>query len=198
MSTFAIVFFIILIATFFYVVSIYNKLVELKNRYKNGFTQIEIQLKRRYDLIPNLVETANAYIAHDEGTLEAIISARNSASNLLKNAAKNLNNPELMQQLSQAENMLNNALGKLNVVVEAYPDLQANDTIKQLTDELISTENRASFERQGFNDFVTEYNTYRQSFPPIFFANWFGHSSDGQLLTFKYSATIQPIPSVSF
>lgn len=198
MSTTTIVFLVILIITFFYVVSIYNKLVELKNRYKNGFAQIEVQLKRRYDLIPNLVETAKAYLTHEKETLEAIINARNGASDVLKNAAKDLNNPELMQQLSQAENMLSNALGKLNVVVEAYPDLKANDTMGQLMEELTSTENRVSFARQGFNDFVTEYNTYRQSFPPIFFANWFGHATDGQLLTFKDSAAIQSVPSVSF
>ena len=198
MSTSTIAFLIILIVIFFYVVSIYNKLVELKNHYKNGFAQIEVQLKRRYDLIPNLVETAKAYLAHEKGTLEAIINARNGASNVLKNAAGNLNSPELMQQLSQAENMLSNALGKLNVVVEAYPDLKANGTMHQLMEELTSTENKVSFARQGFNDFVTEYNVYRQSFPPIFFAHWFGHSTDAQLLTFEDSSTIQSAPSVAF
>lgn len=198
MSTSNIIFLIILIVIFFYVVSIYNKLVELKNHYKNGFTQIEIQLKRRYDLIPNLVETAKAYLAHEKGTLEAIIHARNGASDVLKHTSENLNSSELMQQLSQAESMLSNALAKLNVVVEAYPDLKANDTMIQLMEELTSTENRVSFARQGFNDFVTEYNVYRQSFPPIFFASWFGHSTDAQLLTFEDSATIQSAPSVSF
>lgn len=198
MSTSMIAFLIMLIVTFFYIVSIYNKLVELKNRYQNGFAQIEVQLKRRYDLIPNLVETAKAYLVHEKETLEAIINARNGASDVLKNAARNLNNPKLMQHLSQAEDMLSNALGKLNIVIEAYPDLKANGTMRQLMEELTSTENRVSFARQSFNDFVTEYNVYRQSFPPIFFANWFGHATNGQLLTFEDTAAIQSVPSVSF
>lgn len=198
MSTSTIVFLVILVITFFYAISIYNKLVELKNRYLNGFAQIEVQLKRRYDLIPNLVETAKAYLAHEKGTLEAVIHARNGASDILKNAAQNLNNPELMQQLSKAEGMLSGALGKLNVVVEAYPDLKANETMNQLMEELTSTENKVSFARQGYNDFVTAYNSYRQSFPPVFFANLFGHPTDAQLLEFEDSAVIQTAPKVSF
>lgn len=189
---------VIIAALLFYGVSIYNSLVRLKNRYQNAFAQIEVQLKRRYDLIPNLVETAKGYIQHERETLEAVIQARNTAMAGLQHAAQNPGNPAAMQELAGAEGLLGSALGRLNVVMEAYPDLKANQNMMQLSEELTSTENKVAFARQAFNDSVTEYNSYRQSFPPVIFANAFGHSSDAELLEFDDSAAIQAAPTVSF
>jgi len=182
----------------FWAVSIYNKLVALKNRYENGFAQIEVQLKRRYDLIPNLVETAKAYMSHERETLEAVIAARNQAMAGLEAAAAAPGNPAAMQELAGAEGILGQAMGRLNVVMEAYPDLKANQNMMQLTEELTTTENKVAFSRQAYNDQVTEYNTYRQSFPPIVLANTFGHTSDAELLEFADSEQIQEVPKVSF
>jgi LemA protein len=178
-------------------VSIYNSLVRLKNRFKNAFAQIEVQLKRRHDLIPNLVETAKGYMSHERETLEAVIQARNQAVSGLNNAAKSPGDPGAMAQLSNAEGMLGGALGRLFAVMEAYPDLKANTNMMQLSEELTSTENKVAFARQAYNDSATAYNIYRESFPPILFAGVFGHSTKAELLDFD-DAQIAEAPKVAF
>ncbi|MAD75785.1 MAG: LemA family protein [Rheinheimera sp.] len=189
---------VILAVIIFYVISIFNQLVKLKNRFQNAFAQIEVQLKRRYDLIPNLVETAKAYMSHERETLEAVISARNAAMAGLKVAANNPGDAGAISQLAGAEGALQSAMGRLNMVMEAYPDLKANQNMMQLSEELTSTENRVAFARQAFNDAVTEYNTYKQSFPPVLVAATFGHANDATLLEFEDSQLIQAAPKVSF
>ena len=189
---------VIVAVVIFWIVGIFNRLVTLRNRFQNAFAQIEVQLKRRYDLIPNLVETAKGYITHERETLEAVIAARNQALSGLEKAAAAPGSPAAMMDLGKAEGMLAGALGRLNVVVEAYPDLKANQNMMQLSEELTSTENKVAFSRQAFNDAVTEYNTYKQTFPPVIFAGAFGHATDASLLEFEDSAEIQAAPKVSF
>ena len=193
-----IIFLVVLAALAFWVATIYNKLVALRNRFKNAFAQIEVQLKRRYDLIPNLVEVAKGYMAHERETLEAVISARNQAMAGLQAAAADPGNASAIKELASAEGVLGGALGRLNVVMEAYPDLKANQNMMQVSEELTTTENKVAFARQSYNDQVMEYNTYRQSFPPVVFAGMFGHSEDAELLEFEDSAEIQEAPKVSF
>ncbi len=153
---------------------VYNKLVALRNRYQNAFAQIDVQLKRRYDLIPNLVETAKGYLKHERETLEAVITARNQAVSGLQNAAAHPGQPQAMQQLAGAEAGLSGALGRLFALAESYPDLKANRTMESLMEELTSTENKISFSRQGYNDAATAYNIGRESFPANLFAGSFG------------------------
>jgi LemA protein len=181
-----------------YGVGVYNTLVKLRNRFENAFSQIEVQLKRRYDLIPNLVETVKGYMAHEKGTLEAVINARNQAVGAVKAAAAAPGDAAAMTALAGAEQAVGASLGRLFALAEAYPDLKANQNMAQLTEELTSTENKVAFSRQAYNDSVTAYNTYRQSFPPVFFANMFGHSEDAELLEFADRAAIAEAPKVSF
>jgi LemA protein len=180
------------------VIGIYNNLVTLRERFRNAFAQIEVQLKRRHDLIPNLVETVKGYMGHERGTLEAVIAARNQAVTGLSAAAANPGDANAMKQLAASEGALMGAMGRLMVVAEAYPDLKASANMAQLTEELSSTENRVAFSRQAYNDSVTAYNVYRQSFPPILFAGLFGHGSNATRMEFEDTAAIQQAPKVSF
>jgi LemA protein len=157
-----------------WVVGLYNGLVTLRNRFKNAFAQIDVQLKRRYDLIPNLVETAKGYLRHEAGTLEAVVAARNRAVSAEQAAAARPGDPEAMRQLQAAEAGLTAGLGKLFALAEAYPDLKANQTMAQLMEELASTENRIAFARQAYNDSVMAYNTRRETFPSVLLAGPLG------------------------
>ena len=198
MDVSTIIILVVLAALAMWAVAIYNQLVALKNRYKNAFAQIEGQLKRRYDLIPNLVETAKGYLEHERGTLEEVTKARDAAASMLADAAKDPGNAEAMRNLATQEGVLQGALGRFNIAVEAYPDLKASENMMQLTEELTSTENKIAFSRQAFNDQIMSYNTYRQSFPQVVLAASFGHPSDAELLEFADSEAIQDAPSVSF
>ena len=179
------------------IVGIFNKLVTFKNRYTNAFAQIEVQLKRRYDLIPNMIEVAKGYMKHERETLEAVIQARNMAAGGLQKAAKDPGDAEAIRGLASAEGALTDTLGRLFALAESYPDLKANQNMMQLSEELRSTENKVAFSRQAFNDAVTQYNTYKQTFPPAIFAGMFGHSQDATLLAFDSVAIAEP-PKVSF
>jgi LemA protein len=180
-----------------FVVGIFNKLIAARNRYKNAYAQIDVQLKRRYDLIPNLVETAKGYMKHEKETLEGVIAARSGAVTASKTAAANPGDPNAMNNLMQAEGMLTGALGKLFALSEAYPDLKANQNMAQLMEELTSTENKISFSRQAFNDQVTVYNTKREQFPANIIAGMFNFSQ-AQLLEPIEAPEERQAPKVSF
>jgi LemA protein len=179
-----------------FAVGIYNRLVTARNAYKNAFAQIDVQLTRRHDLIPNLVEVAKGYLQHERGTLEAVISARNAAVTGLKAAAANPGDPASVQQLAGAENQLTGALGRLFALAEAYPDLKANTTMMQLSEELTSTENKVAFARQAYNDSVMNYNNTREVFPNNVFAGMFNFQP-AQLLEIE-SVEKRAVPKVSF
>ena len=167
------VFFGLIIAAVIFAISLYNTLVRKKNRFKNAFAQIDVQLTRRYDLIPNLVETAKGYMKHEKDTLEAVITARNQAVSGLKAASADPANASSMQQLAKSENALSGALGRLFALSESYPDLKANENMMQLSEELTSTENKVAFARQAYNDSVMDYNNSRETFPSNLIANSF-------------------------
>ncbi|MCH8819683.1 MAG: LemA family protein [Acidobacteria bacterium] len=194
--TSAIIFLVVMVLLIAIVAGIYNRLVALRNRFKNAFAQIDVQLKRRYDLIPNLVETAKGYIKHERETLEAVVSARNQASAARAGAAASPGDPDAMKGLLGAETALTGALGRLMVVVEAYPDLKADQQMSQLMEELTSTENKVAFSRQSYNDSVMVYNTACQTFPNVLIANPMGFK---QAMLFEIDAPEQrEAPKVSF
>jgi LemA protein len=180
----------------FWVIATYNGLVTLRNRFRNAFAQIDVQLKRRYDLIPNLVETAKGYLQHERGTLEAVIAARNAASSASTQAAANPGDPQSMQALMSSEATLTGTLGRLFALSEAYPDLKANQTMSQLMEELASTENKVAFSRQAFNDAVMAYNTRREHMPANLVAGAFNFTA-AQLFEIQNEAERQA-PKVSF
>ena len=175
---------------------VYNRLVTLRNRYENAFSQIDVQLKRRHDLIPNLVNVAKGYMAHEKDTLEAVISARNQAITASSNASKNPGEAGAMNDLAGAESNLNGALGRLLMIAESYPDLKANENMLALQEELTSTENKVSFARQAYNDSVTAYNTARELFPASMISSTFNFK-DAQLFEVEDKAT-RDAPEVSF
>ena len=198
MSTTLIIFLVVSLIIVLYLVGIYNKLVALRNRLKNAFAQIEVQLKRRHDLIPNLVEIAKKYMDHENSTLKAVTEARSGAQNALEKAALDPTDANVIKNLTQAEGVLNKSLGQFNMVMEAYPDLKASQNMIQLSEELTSTENKVSFARQAYNDEVMVYNTYKQSFPQVFIAGALGHGADSPMLEFEDSKEIQNAPKITF
>ena len=175
-------FFGVIAAVVIYIIAVYNRLIALKNRFKNGFAQIDVQLQRRHDLIPNLVETAKAYMSHEKETLTQVIEARNQAASAKQAAAAHPDDASAVAQLGKAESMLSGSLANFFALSENYPDLKANETMSQLMEELTSTENRIGFARQAFNDAVMNFNTYREQFPQNFIGGLFGNFKEAQLL----------------
>lgn len=201
MSTNSIVLLVILavlVLGILYLIGLFNSLVARRNEIANAFAQVEVQLKRRYDLIPNLVATAKGYLTHERETLEAVIAARNNALAGLKAAQAQPGDARNMAQLSLADGVLSSAMGRLNVTLEAYPELQALQAMQQLSEEISSTENKVTFARQVFNDAVLTYNNLKQSFPAVLLAARFGHAADATPLEFPDTASIQQAPQVSF
>jgi LemA protein len=193
----AIVVIVVIIVIALYLMYVYNRFVRLQGRYQNAFAQIDVQLQRRYDLIPNLVETAKGYMAHERETLEAVISARNQAMAGLKAAAATPGDPGAMAQLGSAEGALGGALGRLFAVMEAYPDLKANQNMMQLSEELTTTENKVAFSRQAYNDAVMVYNIFQELFPPKLFAGMLGHGRPAEPFEVE-SEEAKKAPKVSF
>jgi LemA protein len=188
---------VVLLLLILWMVSAYNALVALRNQYKNSFAQIDVQLRRRYDLIPNLVETVKGYMAHERETLEAVIQARNSAFSANQKASANPGDPQAMDELNRAEGQLNAGLGRLLALSEAYPDLKANTNMANLQEELTATENKVSYARQAYNDMVMSYNTKRESFPTTIVAGMFGFG-EAKLLEAVESPAQREAPKVSF
>ena len=192
-----IIFLVVVIAiVIFILIDGYNGLVTLRNRYKNAYSQIDVQLQRRYDLIPNLVETAKGYMKHERETLEAVIAARNTAMSANARAVQDPGDPQAMQRLSNAEGMLTESLGRLLVLSEAYPELKADQTMTRVMEELSSTENKVAFARQAFNDSVTVYNTKREVFPSNIVASMFSFA--GAELLAEVAPEVKAAPRVSF
>jgi len=189
-------FWAMLILAIVYGINAYNGLISLRNQFKNAFAQIDVQLQRRYELIPNLVEAVKAYLSHEKDTLTQVINARNQAITVEQMAAKNSDNQYAINQLGEAEGVLNQALGRLMAISEAYPDIKANSTIQNLMEELKSTENRVSFARQAFNDAVMIYNTEREKFPNNLVANMTGFQ-EATLLKISHSEAKEPV-KISF
>jgi LemA protein len=190
------VLFLLFIVILFWGIAVYNGLVMLRNRYKNAFSQIDVQLKRRYDLIPNLVETAKGYMKHEKETLEAVIQARNAAYGASQQAAADPSDPQAMKGLLGAESQLTGTLGRLMVLVESYPDLKANQNMLSLQEELTSTENKVAFARQSYNDSVMGYNTAREVFPSSVVAGMFNFAA--AMLFEVDSPEEKKTPKVSF
>lgn len=187
---------LIIVGFVVFVISRYNRLIDLRNKFKNAFAQIEVQLKRRYDLIPNLVETARGYMKHEKETLEAVIQARNAAQTAMGNVGSNTATGATITTLAGAESALSGVLGRLFALAEAYPDLKANATMASLMEELTTTENKISFARQSYNDFVMVYNTTREQFPDAVFAGALGF---GPAVPFETSSAAErEAPKVSF
>ena len=189
------IFLAIVAALAVWAIAIYNALVALRNRFKNAYAQIDVQLKRRYDLIPNLVESAKGYLQHERQTLEAVVQARGTAVGAAQRAAAAPGDPAAMQGLAQAEGVLGGALGRLLAVFESYPDLKANQNVMALQEELTSTENKVAFARQAYNDSVMQYNTKRESFPDNIFAGAFGFRA-AELLASTESVEERAAPRV--
>src|SRR3989442_8393528 len=197
MSTGGWIFLAVVAALVIWAITIYNGLVALRNRFKNAFSQIDVQLKRRYDLIPNLVEAVKGYMQHERQTLDAVVQARGNAVSAAQRAAAAPGEPSAMQGLAQAEGALGGALGRLLAVFDSYPDLKANQNGLGLQEELTSTENKIAFSRQAYNDSVMQYNTKRESFPDNIFAGTFGFTA-AELLQSTDSAEERKAPKVSF
>ena len=178
------------------IISIYNRLVTLKNRLENAFAQISVQLKRRYDLIPNMTEAAKGYLKHESETFRKVVEARNEAAAMLKGASPG--DQSSMEALNRAENRLGTSFRGIRLQMEAYPQLKADSVMTRLSEELASTENRIAFARQAFNDSVAEYNIQRNSFPANLFAGMFGHAGNAAPLVFDDAEAIQQAPKVSF
>ena len=192
----ALIVLVILGAVIVFFIGIYNTLVRLRNQSQNAWAQVDVQLRRRYDLIPNLVETAKGYMAHERETLDAVIQARNQASAGLQRAAGDPTDAAAVQGLGSAEGALSGAMGRLFAVMEAYPDLKANQNMMQLSEELTTTENKGAFARQAYNDAVMDYNTLRESFPNNLFAGWFNFRA-AELLEIEDESK-REVPKVSF
>ncbi|WP_144674529.1 LemA family protein [Campylobacter jejuni] len=193
----SVIFLVVMVALIIYIISVYNNLVVLLNRAYNAFSQIDVQLKRRYDLIPNLVEIAKKYVSHEENTLVKVTMARNNALNASSNA--DLKNAKSLQDLSEAQNSLNSALANFNMVLEDYPDLKANENLTQLSEELTHTENKIAFARQAYNDSAMNYNIARESFPTNLIVRYFPKFSENlAMLEFEDKQEISKAPKVNF